>query len=249
MLRCMLLIFLVVIPIAIGCKQQSQKTPDAVAGKPSHVETPTTSNSADVHRLMLLIKEGDFQTDVPKAVAELESMGADASPLVDALIELVDSDDPTRRLAAALWVLGSVGPPAERALPILEANTYRCDDARAAILRHYAMARISQRDDGNVNALADAASQSNDGIALTAIAALGKLGPLAHSAIPSLAQAIDLRGTANVRLELVKVLASFGDAATPALPALESATKDEDAFVREAAIDAVHNIKQAGGRK
>ena len=111
------------------------------------------------------------------------------------------------------------------------------------------MAQISQRDDGEVKALADAASQSSDGVALTAIAALGKLGPLAHSAIPSLAQAIDLRGTADVRLALVRVLGSFGDAATPALSALESATKDEDASVRTAAIDAIHNIKQTGGRK
>lgn len=249
MVRRILLIILVVISTAIGCKQQSQNAAEAIPGKPSQVEAPTASKSAELHRLMLLIKEGDFQTDVPRAVAELESIGADATPLVDALIELVESDDPTRRLAAALWVLGSIGPPAERALPILEANTYRCDDARAAILRYYAMARISQRDDGNVAALADAARQSSDGIALTAIAALGKLGPLAHSAIPALAQAIDLRSTADVRLELVKVLDSFGDAATPALFALESATKDEDAFVRKAAFDAIHNIKQAGGGK
>ena len=52
-----------------------------------------------------------------------------------------------------------------------------------------------------------------------------------------------------MRLELVKALASFDDAATPALPGLEIAAKDEDALVREAAVDAIRRIKQEGERK
>ena len=98
-------------------------------------------------------------------------------------------------------------------------------------------------------ALADAASQSSDGIALTAIDALGKLGPLAHSAIPTLTQAIDLRSTVEVRIELINVLASFGGAATSALTTLESVTHDDDKPVRQAAVKAIRSIKQPGGQE
>ncbi|MHC4405985.1 MAG: HEAT repeat domain-containing protein [Planctomycetota bacterium] len=155
----------------------------------------------------------------------LGQIGPEASPAVGALCELLDDDDAEvcREAVFALakigpgaevcFALGKIGPVSMKARAQLVENL-QSDDASLAFVSAWALAQIDpgsrQTASRSVAILAAALEEAHGAHRVEAAAALGRLGPLAKSAVPALKEATS-DDDPHVRQAAAKALESVGE--------------------------------------
>jgi HEAT repeat protein len=196
-----------------------------------------------------------------QAASALAHMGCEAEPAVPALIKLLEDESSaarqdtanprgrqqrregewTARGAAAL-ALGSIGPPAEAAVPALT-ELLRDKTADVRYSAAWALGGIGPRAKPAVPALIELL-RSDEMPQGFAARALGKIGAEARDAVPALTQLLK-GGTPGIRPVAAQALGNMGPDAKAAVPALTELLKDKDPLLRLTVRDALEQITPA----
>lgn len=187
-------------------------------------------------------KDKDFATR-GNAARTLGQIGAASKTVVPVLIEaLADEDEYVRTKAAE--ALGDIGPAARDAVPALrQALQKNKDKAFVPAIIVEALGRIGKP---AVPALTDALQSNNWVVCEMAATALGKLGPEAQEAVPTLVEMLKKDAS---RLRACQILGRIGPGAKAAVPALKEAVKDKNAEVRESAAWAFVRIDPSAAKQ
>jgi HEAT repeat protein len=166
-----------------------------------------------VPALILELKDpdADYRREVEFALA---AIGPDAKAAVPALVEHMTSDEPKVRYTAC-YALGKIGPAAAEAVPKLRDNI-KSDDKFLKVASVWALLHIEPEDNPTrviaVPLLTKALEESDhDLVKVESATALGAIGPLAKSAIPTLektakeAESPDVRAAAEEALKKIQV--------------------------------------------
>ncbi|MBI1930653.1 HEAT repeat domain-containing protein [Candidatus Poribacteria bacterium] len=165
------------------------------------------------------------------------ALGAIGAPAVPMLIEALGDASDSVRLNAA-YGLGAVGTPA---VPMLiEALGDASEPARRYAA--YALAQMGQSAQDAVPALIVALGDASEPVRRNATDALGTMGQLAQDAVPALIETVLRDKDGQVRFDAALALARMGQPAHDAVPALIKALKDENRYVRDHAVVALHRI-------
>jgi HEAT repeat protein len=180
----------------------------------------------------------------------LANIGPPAAPAVDALLAVVRHKDPyTRR--HAVEALGRIGPAAWKAVPALQqraADEAEKDDVREAAVEALYQVNLAQiekqalaKAPQEIRDLAERVRGTDQYEAVPAAQTLGRKGPGARLAVPSLALAL---GNSNkwIREAAARALGEIGREAKVVRPAVEQAAADQESEVREAAQKALAKI-------
>ena len=174
--------------------------------------------------------------------------GGHASPaLVSALGRLLDDPDPKARMSAAT-TLGMIGLDAVPTLPGLRAMASDPEGEEVRAAATGAIIAITGKVE-NLRALKDGLDEPEAGARAYAASQLGKVGPGAAGAVPTLIRLLD-DADAEVRRASADALGRIGAAASPGLDGLDDrAGTDGDEGVRKAAAAAARSIRhaEAGG--
>lgn len=174
-----------------------------------------------------------------KAVNSLAEMGLRVVP---ALIEATGDDHPEVRRGAS-QALHKIGPAV---VPFLiKALKHDNSSVRETAARSlYGLAPKAQT---AIPALTDAMQDSDAFVRQWVATALQNMahhfGPILKVAVPGLTELLK-DGDFMVRMWAAHALGSIGDAAVPAIPALEKALDDVDSSVKEAAAMALRDIQK-----
>lgn len=143
----------------------------------------------------------------------------------------------------SLQALARIGPPADAALDTVQKHM-RNPEYRNRVNAAYAVWRIAGRHQEPLQILMQLSSHHDSD--LDAIVMIGKFGPVAAAAVPTL---IEHLGSIDpdVRLEAAQTLGQLGSAAQPAVTTLKQlAANDSDEDVREQAAAAVKKVGKPG---
>ena len=165
------------------------------------------------------------------------ALGAIGERAVPALMEALRDASESVRLNAA-YGLGAVSTPA---VPML---VEALGDVSEPVRRYaaYALALMGQSAQDAVPALIQALGDASELVRRYAIEVLGTMGQSAQDAVPALIETL-LRDTdGQVRFDAALALARIGQSAHDAVPALIKALKDENRYVRDNAVVALHRI-------
>jgi HEAT repeat protein len=179
-----------------------------------------------------------------RALRVLGKIGADAAPAVPELVTILKGNDPKLK-TEALFVAAAIGPKADAAVP--EAIKALSDpDPQMQQTAGYALGKIGPGAKAAVPELKKLTSSNDELVKLTAVWALLQIGPqspeLTQMALPMLTAALGSERE-MVRIEAAMSLGNLGKAAASALPSLEKAQQDESPAVRNAATEAVKQIR------
>jgi HEAT repeat protein len=190
-----------------------------------------------VDRLITLTHEGVASVR-RNAVLALGQIGITAGPkMLKSLSDaLQDRTQPVR--AAAATALAKIGPPAKETVPALKLAIDR-PRFRARIPATLAVWNISADTEFVVRVLLEEFQTAN--APWDVAAAFSELGEAGAVAVPELIDLLRVE-EAMTRLFVVDVLAMFGAASKPALPALRSRLDDDNEDVRAAAQQAIDII-------
>jgi len=162
------------------------------------------------------------------AYLAFRKLGASADVAVPALIEIYEEKLSPSSQQAAARSLGSIGPPARRAIPILILGlTDKNALLRIDILR--ALADFHAEPDLVVPALTNALNDANPGVSVFAFDALWQIGEAAKPAVPALVKAV-CNSELIVRGNAVRALLKI--APDTVVPALTNALYDTNSEVR-----------------
>ncbi len=165
------------------------------------------------------------------------ALGAIGKRAVPALMEALRDASESVRLNAA-YGLGAVGAPA---VPML---IEALGDASEPVRRYaaYALAQMGQSAQDAVPALIVALGDASEPVRRNAIEALGTMGQSAQDAVTALIETLLGDTDGQVRFDTALALARIGQSAHDAVPALIKALKDENRYVRDNAVVALHRI-------
>jgi HEAT repeat protein len=206
-----------------------------------------------VHALMDAVADPNSSIRL-SAIDALARIGPDAAAAIDPLIkELKDqSEDPIVRQHAA-HALARIGPEQSE---VTEALTGALDSGdpkvEGAVVSALVETKVATKQDENtVRTLHDLTSQLSAGSATTrrsAIEALGRLGPRAQAAVPSLVEVLSSKQEeAEIRQEAAAAIGSIGPFARSAVAPLIELLKNEqeNPEARASAIEALGQIGPA----
>jgi HEAT repeat protein len=171
-------------------------------------------------------------------------LGEKAMPALDDLCRLMnDTKNPTVANMAASC-LGSLGTNALP--PLLAVVTNTNHPARAGALGSIRV--MSGLDNAAqtaaIDAIATCLTDTNRGVRMLAVTALGELRAAPQISVPALASSLKSKD-AKIRLYSAIALGNFGSQATGVVPALTNALTDADSQVRYYAAQALHQIEPA----
>jgi HEAT repeat protein len=186
-----------------------------------------------------------------EAISALGTIGDNAREAVPALAKiLVEDPDPGARIEAglALTKMDSATeavPELAQALVEDEEPLVRMNAARALLrLGEEAKPAVPEL----IKALKDKANDTNANafhatIQEVVAVALGKATAGTNEGVPALTEALKAARTIPGRKALARALGDVGPAAQAAVPPLQALLEDDNAYVREAARDALEKIK------
>jgi HEAT repeat protein len=187
--------------------------------------------------LVVALNGDDFAA--VQAAKFLGSLGAAAKEAVPALIAALEREDSLGIVrAASARALGNIGPPARAAVPALT-RLLSSVPSNARLAAAEALWRI-QREPKVVRVLCRAILES--GSRDKAAEILGRIGPKAKDAVPTLIYALRDLDDYTLRPQAARALGRMGAEARPALPYLKDALHDEYPEVRRAAAEAIRAI-------
>jgi HEAT repeat protein len=175
--------------------------------------------------------------------AAAHALGEVGRPAVPVLIDGLKSGNPVF-LQAVTNALGRIGAPAVPALIKTLSNP-----SEKVLARQYAAIALTKINDNAkeiVSALTRALDDDNSVIRRSAAGALGKIGPAASAAVPRLIDlSRDESEDSSVREYAVRALTSIDPKNEKVASTLISVLEDENAQVREAAVEALLEVSLA----
>lgn len=174
---------------------------------------------------------------LPLAAESIRILGTDARPLVPLLVQYLRHPDPKVAMSAAnslaflKYKPNLVVPILVKSLDYSDVNVRRRAVNSLMAYGELACAAV-------VPALAKVLRDDDQGLAVYAVGALGKLKCKPDLIVSALVKGLEHPGP-YVRGNIVKALATLGK---PALPALRKALNDSDSTLRERAKDAIQKI-------
>ncbi len=178
------------------------------------------------------------------ALQILIRVGPDAAEAIPAVTATLDDDDATL-CAESLFVLGAVGAAAAPATDKIVSKLADQDaDVRHAAC--YALGKIGPGAQAALPALAKLMDSEDEFLRTASVWASLKIAPddvrLQQKAVPLLTRALtDVRE--HVRIEAAYMLGEMGETAKSAIPALQEAQEDSSTAVRDAASQALEQLK------
>ena len=170
------------------------------------------------------------------AARALGALGTDAAFATPALeAALADEDSEVRRLAT--FALGQIGPAAQSTLPAL-AKLLKDQQLSVRLSAAFAAQKIEPANEIYVPVLVQAMQMGEGGV----IVSVGRMGPEAAWAVPTLI-ALLKDGRPGIRRLSAETLGRIGPGARAAEAALQTAARDPDDRVREAAQQAREAIR------
>ncbi len=180
------------------------------------------------------------------AAYALGALGAAAiGPLMAALDDEQEAEffahDTTINVSSVAHGLALVGAPAAP----------RLIDALASPLEHvranaaYALSEMGEAGSLAVDHLIAAISDPSQAVARHAVSALGMIGEPADRIVAAIAKAYDTADDESLRSYMMQACIRLGRKAEAAIPTLEKATRDDFAYVRAFAVEALARIDTA----
>ncbi len=212
-------------------------------GSTTHAEARAALKSGRMEAvpvLVELLERKDLATGAVRceAAAILGDIGPEAKAAGPALDAAIEDDDPQVR-AVALKALQTVQPSPAATVPALVPLLKTRD--RLAATR--ALATYGAEAHDAVPALVPLLKDEESEVRWNAALTLGKIGPVAVSAVPDLVAALKTDADPLVREHAAEALGDIGPSAASAVPDLVAALKDENARVRR---DAARSLGQMG---
>lgn len=201
-LRALLLGALLLWPLAARAQQQRKN--------PFH--------DKDLATLRQALKSG-AQLERRQAALEVANRGEDAAAAVPELIACFEVKDPTLHLYAC-FAAGRVGPAAKAAAPQIIGLLRNSSEQEIRRYAAFAIGRIDPPVSRALPALIVATSDKYKEARLSAINALGALGPEAAAAIPRLARILEDTRDGQERLTTIRALGELGAKPPQGLKAL-----------------------------
>ena len=160
-------------------------------------------------------------------------MGDEAKGAVPALIEALQKPAIRSHAAAALGAIGVASLPG-----LTKALKDASEDVRVeAVLALGIIGKPA------VPAILKAFADKEPDVRLNAVSVIGKIGVEAKAAVKPLGDVLAKDTSPDVRIQAAQVLAKFGADAEPVLAILEAAAKDKNEKVKDAAADALAEVK------
>jgi HEAT repeat protein/S1-C subfamily serine protease len=201
---------------------------------PPALDQPVISREADVPSLIALLADPDAGARKRiQACNQLGQMGSDAKAAVNALVAaLSDKNEVVRRAAAE--GLEQIGNMTQSQIDAVT-QALRDDSAEVRLASVNALKRMGEEADSAVPALRQCLRDPDARVRIQALRTLAQLGPIAakdQATVPDISRALREDKNHDVRSEAAVALGKMGQAAVPALPALEDALKDTNRDVR-----------------
>jgi len=193
-------------------------------------DSPFKSTMVDLFRKQHFIKVHHIPAEQHNHAAYLafRKLGARADVAVPALIEIYEQKLSPSSQQAAARSLGSIGPPAKQAIPVLILGMTDTNALlRIDLLR--ALADLHAEPDLVVPALTNALNDANPGVSVFAFDALWEIGEAAKPAVPALVKAVH-NSEPSARGGAVRALLKIAPDAV--VPALTNALYDTNSEVR-----------------
>jgi HEAT repeat protein len=181
----------------------------------------------------------------PQVAYILGQIGPDAAEATDSLAELA-GDANARVSNETVFALAKIGPSAKAAVPKLLAALQKpeCNNSHAIV---YALGKIGAKDQATRSAIASRLQDEDRALAVLSAWALTELESPTPATNERLSPVL-VRGLEDplpqTRRVAAEALANLGPLAKDALPALETASKDSDEPVRQAALEALRSIRE-----
>ncbi len=180
----------------------------------------------------------------PQIAGILGRIGPPAAPAAPELAKLLTDEDPNVAIEAA-HALANIGPGAKDAVPAL-VEVFKQPESQLTFGVAYALGRIGPAAAAAKPVLLEKINSEDSSLSLLCAWALvqieGKSPATAAKVLPELAAGLK-SNMPKSRQMAAEILGDLGPAANPALGALEQATKDRDAAVRDAATKAVAAVR------
>ncbi len=204
---------------------------DAVAGLGAPV----------VPKLIDVLKYEPLRGEVASVLGRI---GPAAAPATGALAKLVGDEDPNVSSEAA-YALGAIGPDAKAAVPALVAALKQTDGPTAHAAA-YALGRIGPSAAAAESALKEVLETRNDSLSLLCAWALVQMKGNSPQTVSMVLKQLKSGLNSSLptsRKMAAETLGELGASAKGEIGALERATKDPDAEVRDAATKAIELIR------
>jgi HEAT repeat protein len=194
-----------------------------------------------VPRLIEVLKHKKLRSQASYILGET---GPAAAPATESLAQLVKDDD-LQVATEAIIALSKIGPGARRAVPaLLRALQHEdCPNGRGII---YALGKIGPAAMAAEPRLLELMKGKDTSLAITSAWAITQLHPqsseFAAKALPVLTAGLG-DPLPESRQAAADLLGSVGPLAQTAIPALQTATRDENQSVRDSAAEAIRRIR------
>jgi len=171
-------------------------------------------------------------------LANVTRLGPRAVDVAEDIVPMLSDSDPSVRARAVRALSATASAHARAIVPLLY-------DTTALVKVEAACALVSSPYAGMTPALlTDQLAQKEETVRGRAAECLGELGPRAVRSVPALMAAVtNVRGGAYARYTATAALGRIGPAASQAIPVLEAATTDPERYVRDAAVEALQQVR------
>ena len=180
--------------------------------------------------------ESGVQEDAARALGRL---GVSSEQAIDALAQALGDRRGDVRAAAA-EALGRLGPAAQAAVPALLGALRDRRNSLVRAMAAEALAQVGARSAEAIDGLVSALRDPNGDVRVAAIQALIRLAPADGSVVSRLAEALEGDRDWLARVRAAEALGKLGRAP---MPALEKALQDDVEDVRQAAAQALEQIR------
>ncbi len=187
--------------------------------------------------------EDDYEPIRATAACALGAIGSAAvEPLMQALNHEREAafyaDNPTINVSNAAHGLALVGAPA--ASRLIDALTATAEHVRASAA--YALGEMGAAAAPAVDGLIATIADPSVAVARHAVSALGMIGEPADRIVDAIVEAYDTADDQGLRSYMMQACVRLGPKAYAAIPTLERATRDDFAYVRAFAVEALARI-------
>ena len=228
-------------------KSVSRKPVKTVTARPAASVTTSTADEVEIDReswnLLPVFIEGLSDEDADKrrqAADGLRELGTMAKRAIGPLRRLLKDPSPVVRNSAAS-ALCTISPVVGNS--VRDAVTAVREDHKhwSIDLTIRTLNRVPGASLAAVHEFASLLADEDPAVRQSSAYALGRLGPLAGSALGKLSKALD-DSDEEVRLWVIQTIGQIGEAAHEQIPALAGLLKDESREIRHAAIYALGGI-------
>ena len=181
-----------------------------------------------------------------EAADALGKIGKPTDNIVPALIKSLKTKNSWMTKRSAIISLGMIGPEAKQALPTI-LKIAQVEQAKLQSWSATTLGRLGVKSDQVIAALNQLLKHKNWATPLAALGALGRLGHQPDKMADTLIQkTIDRNNNSNIRASSVEALGEIGLQSKKAIPAIITALKDKDSFVRKYAAISLGRLGRDG---